>query len=96
MSRIFHEMFYEKQDSNSAKSTPNSSPKIGRKQALGKSTSSPTMTSGLKKKLSLERLKKRSHSFKNCEEDVTLRPTVTEVNLSFVTKKNCHIKYVMF
>ena len=70
-------MFY---DSGSTRSTPNSSPKLGKKATFNKSTSSPSVPSGLKKKLSFERLKKRSQSFKNIEEEAATRTSVTEVS----------------
>eukprot|EP00795_Rhopilema_esculentum_P016927 gene16927-8416_t len=74
-SKVFQEMFY---DSGSTRSTPNSSPKLGKKAIFNKSTSSPSVPSGLKKKLSFERLKKRSQSFKNIEEEAATRTSVTE------------------
>ena len=68
-------MFY---DGGSSKSTPSSSPRL-MKKSLNKSPSSPSFSSGLKKRLSFERLKKRSQSFKSIDEEFPTRSGVTEV-----------------
>jgi len=73
-SRVFQAMFY---DGGSSRSTPTSSPRVP-KRNLNKSPSSPSFSSGLKKRLSFERLKKRSQSFKSIDEEIPARPGVTE------------------
>lgn len=78
--RVFFEMFY---GGGSSKSTPSSSPKLNKRTFI-KSPSSPSFSSGLKKKLSFERLKKRSQSFKSVDEELPTRAGITEVRMMIV------------
>eukprot|EP00794_Sanderia_malayensis_P011333 gene11333-12518_t len=75
-SRIFHEMFYEASDGGSARSSPCNSPLNPRKQALGKSCSSPPIPS--KKKLSFDKIKRRTQSLRK-EDEIECTPAISTI-----------------